>query len=62
MELLRIENLGKTYRSREGDVTALEDISLSIEKGDIFGIIGLSEESPGCAPKRPGPPEGEEGQ
>ena len=42
MELLRIENLGKTYRSREGDVTALEDISLSIEKGDIFGIIGLS--------------------
>jgi ABC-type methionine transport system ATPase subunit len=26
----------------EGEVVALDDLSLTIEKGDIYGIIGMS--------------------
>ena len=40
---VEIRDLTKTYRSDdEEDKTALADVSLRIEKGDIFGIIGLS--------------------
>lgn len=40
---VEIRDLTKTYRSDdEGDKTALADVSLRIETGDIFGIIGLS--------------------
>ena len=35
-------DLCKTYHSAKGDVLALNNINLSIQKGDIFGIIGLS--------------------
>lgn len=40
--VIEIKSLGKTYRTKNADVRALEDINLSIEKGDIFGIIGMS--------------------
>ena len=40
--IIRIEGLCKTFGSGEGAVDALRDIDLTIEKGDIFGIIGLS--------------------
>lgn len=40
--IIRIEGLCKTFGSGEGAVDALSDINLTIEKGDIFGIIGLS--------------------
>jgi len=40
--LIRIEHLTKNYTSRQGDVMALEDISLHIPRGAIYGIIGLS--------------------
>lgn len=39
---IAIEGLRKTYRSDDGERTALSDIDLTIEQGDIFGIIGLS--------------------
>ena len=35
-------HVSKTFHAQNGEVEALKDISLSIEKGDIFGIIGLS--------------------
>ena len=35
-EIVRIENLHKKF----GDVTALENVNLSMEKGKIYGIIG----------------------
>ncbi len=35
-EMIRIENLNKKF----GDVTALENVNLSIEKGKIYGIVG----------------------
>ena len=40
--MIRIENLTKVYTSRKEQVTAIEDISLHIPKGAIYGIIGLS--------------------
>lgn len=42
MVAIELKNLSKTFSTREGDVHALEDISLQIEKGDIYGIIGMS--------------------
>ena len=40
--MIELENLCKTYPSAAGDVEALRDINLTIEDGEIFGIIGLS--------------------
>lgn len=40
--MIRIEHLTKKYTSHQGSVIALEDISLDIPRGAIYGIIGLS--------------------
>lgn len=42
--LVRLENVTKTYpsASAHGGVTAVDNVSLEIERGDIFGIIGYS--------------------
>lgn len=40
--IIQIKNLNKTYGDGDGAVSALQDINLEIQKGDIFGIIGLS--------------------
>ena len=42
MSEIVIEHLSKTFTTKDGTVEALKDISLSIESGDIFGIIGMS--------------------
>ena len=36
--MIEVKNLNKTFKS----VEALKDVSLTIEDGDIFGIIGMS--------------------
>lgn len=41
-EIIRLEGLGKVFKTAEADVRALHDINLSIQEGEIFGIIGLS--------------------
>ncbi len=40
--MIELKNLCKTYSSAAGNVEALRDINLSIQDGEIFGIIGLS--------------------
>ena len=40
--MIELKNLSKTYSSASGSVEALRDINLTIEDGEIFGIIGLS--------------------
>ena len=40
--MIEIQNLTKRFTTQSGTVVALEDISLTIRDGDIFGIIGLS--------------------
>lgn len=42
MSIVRIQNLSKTFHTKNGDINALKNINLDIEQGDIFGIIGLS--------------------
>ena len=40
--IIQINHLHKVFGSGESKVVALEDVNLSINKGEIFGIIGLS--------------------
>ncbi len=42
MEFLKVENLCKVYGRDENQVTALDHVSLTIEKGDFTAIIGSS--------------------
>jgi len=41
-EVVRLENISKIYPLLSGDVVALDDISLTIEKGEFVAIIGPS--------------------
>ena len=40
--IIKIENLSKVYKNKKSSVTAIENINLNINSGDIYGIIGLS--------------------
>ena len=40
--MIEIKNLCKHFNTGDGVFTALEDISLTINDGDIFGIVGMS--------------------
>lgn len=40
--MIEIKGLSKTFRTKDGPVEALRDISMTIEDGDIYGIIGMS--------------------
>ena len=40
--MIELRNIKKEYKTRKGRFTALNDVSLTISDGEIFGIIGLS--------------------
>ena len=40
--MIRLVGLSKTFTSSQGTVEALKNINITIEDGDIFGIIGMS--------------------
>lgn len=40
--MIEIKNLSKVYKTAVGEIEALKDVNLSIEDGDIFGVIGMS--------------------
>ncbi len=40
--IIQLKGLGKQFKTSNGPVTALDDIHLEINPGEIFGIIGLS--------------------
>lgn len=40
--MIQIRNLSKTFKTGNGNITALDNINLTINDGEIFGIIGLS--------------------
>ena len=42
MEILRVENLVKTYGRGENKVNAVDDISFSVQKGEFVAIVGAS--------------------
>ncbi len=42
MRLLSVEKLNTVYRTQQGDVRAVEDVSFAIDKGLNFGLVGES--------------------
>lgn len=42
MEVLRVENLYKTYGKGEAEVNALKNVSFSLEKGEFAAVVGES--------------------
>ena len=40
--MIQINNLSKIYSGGEQEVMALKDVNLTVNQGEIFGIIGLS--------------------
>ena len=40
--MIELKNVSKTFQTASNSVEAVRDVSLTIEKGDIYGIIGLS--------------------
>ena len=42
MALIEIKSLSKTFTDKDSRVDALKDIDISVDKGDIYGIIGMS--------------------
>lgn len=42
MEMLRVEGASLRYQAENGEITAFEDISFSVEKGEFLSIVGPS--------------------
>ena len=42
MAIIEVRNLTKTFDEKKSNIHALSDIDLSVEEGEIFGVIGLS--------------------
>lgn len=40
--MIELKNISKSFETAAGTVRALDDVSLTIETGDVFGIIGES--------------------
>lgn len=38
--IIRIEHLSKVFPSKQGEVTAVDDISFEVKRGEIFGLLG----------------------
>ncbi|MGN7939170.1 methionine ABC transporter ATP-binding protein [Virgibacillus sp. 6R] len=40
--MITLENVNKVYHTKSGEVKAVNNVNLEIEKGEIFGVIGYS--------------------
>ncbi len=40
--MIKIQNLSKNYQTKNGMVKGVDNVSLHVEKGEIFGIVGYS--------------------
>jgi len=40
MALLEVKNLTKKFKSKKGEVVAVDNVSFSADKGEIFGLLG----------------------
>ncbi|QHJ70281.1 methionine ABC transporter ATP-binding protein [Planococcus halotolerans] len=40
--MIQIQNLTKTYMTKRGAVTGVDNVTMDIKKGEIFGIVGYS--------------------
>jgi ABC-2 type transport system ATP-binding protein len=42
MNALTVKNLIKTYKTKSGKIKAVDNISFSVKKGEIFGLLGVN--------------------
>ena len=42
INLVEIKNLTKNYHTKEGEINAIKDINLTINKGEIISLVGPS--------------------
>ena len=40
--MIELKNVSKTFKTADGDVEALKNVTLTVNDGDIYGIIGMS--------------------
>ena len=40
--MIEVLNLKKTFNTSEKEFNAVDDVSFKVDKGEIYGIIGLS--------------------
>ena len=40
--MIELKNITKTFETSSGRVEALDNVSLTVEDGEIYGIIGMS--------------------
>jgi ABC-2 type transport system ATP-binding protein len=40
MSMIEVKNIVKTYSAKKTKVTAVDDVSFSVEEGELFGLIG----------------------
>lgn len=40
--MIDLQNISKVYKTKNGELTAVDQVNLSIKQGEIFGIIGYS--------------------
>ena len=38
--IIRIDHLTKTFREKNRSVTAVDDVTLEVRRGEIFGLLG----------------------
>lgn len=46
--MIKVEHTNKTFSGKYGEVHALQDVSIHVEKGDIYGIIQEQENQRFC--------------
>lgn len=40
--MIQLENVSKTFQTKKGSLQALQNVTLEVKKGEIFGVIGYS--------------------
>ena len=40
MSAITLNNISKSYKNKKGDILAVDDVSFSVEAGELFGLIG----------------------
>jgi D-methionine transport system ATP-binding protein len=40
--MIDIQNLSKVYKTKNGTVNGVDDVSLTVQRGEIYGIVGYS--------------------
>ena len=41
-EVLRLENVCKTYQAKNGEIDALKNVNFTVNEGEFAGVIGPS--------------------